>query len=344
MRFFVLNYSYGMGSWGDEMILDGVLNGLGRENCVVHSWDPDETREMHRVEAVGWKDPWPEYDVMYIGGAGWGYHPHAGYIYRALLKAQESGKRTVIDAAGFWPLEDWKREAPVFKRVDEFTVRDPISQALVRRAFKRKPMIVPDPSQRMGITPMKVGKGPWVGINVANDAPLERLVPLCKQIIKHGYRLLGLATMAHKMADRLDVHAALRRLSDMIDYEILDPPGPWYKKSLRPRELAGLAQNCDKILAMRKHGCWLAQRVNKPLLIVNWYSEHSHPKRSCQQMAQLRPVIPHLGFCDLTRDDDPITRASGALLKDPSKAWMPELLPLAFGGQDKDEKEDEESE
>lgn len=331
MRYLVLNYAYGMGSWGDEMILDGVLNGLGRANCTVHSWDSNETRQMHNVEAIGWDEFWPDYDVLYIGGAAWGNHPHSDHVCAAIREAQEYRAKVIIDAAGFWPGEEWRREAHTFARVEQFSVRDPLSKGIMRHWVKRVTPVVPDPSQRMGIAPVDVGEGPWIGVNVANATPLQKLVPLCRELIRRDYKLLGLATMAHKQRDELDGHMALRKLSALLDYEILDPPGPWHKDSLGPRELAGLAQNCEKIIGMRKHACWLAQRVDKPLLAINWYSEHTHPAQSHHQLMQLRPVIPHRGFCDLTNHDDPIVCAGGRLLKDPERAWMPELTDYTGG-------------
>ena len=301
-QYLVLNLAYGYGSWGDEMILDGVLTRLGRSNCTVYSWDPDETRAMHNVSAVGPNEPFQPHDTLWIGGSGWGYGDHAPNLCREIKGALDHGKEVVIEAAGLRAHPHWRGMGKVLRRVDSMTVRDTFSQQLARDEIGRECEIVPDPSLSMGIEDVLLEQGIWAGINVVNDPiALGKVAPICEILANSGYQLLALPTIAHKRTARLNGHIAAQKLGKMVGATVQDIKGPWYGGSLGPRQLAGLAQHCAIMVAMRKHGCWLAQRTQRRVLMLDWFDDHGNDHR----LGPLRELIPNSSYYDLHTEHDP---------------------------------------
>ncbi len=304
-RYGLVNFAYGLGSWGDEMILDGLLNRLGRSECVVFSADPDETRRMHHVDAVGLNET-IGCQELWIGGSGWGHEPMASIVAQ-LAAFVGNNARVVVEAAGLREEVDWERYKPSFAGVSRFTVRDSLSQVIARR-LGHEATIVPDLSRYMRVAPVDLGPGPWVGVNVAGGyEPLAALVPLVREFARRGYKLVALPTICHKQNPWLDSHVKAAWLAELAGVSILDLPGPWHGRSLGPRELAGVAANCQYTVAMRKHGAYLAARVGVPVLMCDWYADHGLPYR----LRQLREVIPDSLYCDLHRGDDPLEVAQG---------------------------------
>lgn len=301
-HYLVLNLAYGYGSWGDEMILDGVLTRLQRSRCTVYSWDPGETRVMHNVRAIGPKTAFPPHDTLWVGGSGWGYGNHALGLCRVIQSALTDGKEVVIEAAGLREHRGWHEMGQILRRVHTMTVRDPLSQQLASEQIGRECEIVPDPSLWMGIEDTWLEKGLWAGINVVNDpVALRKVAPMCQILLDRGYGLVALPTIAHKTARRLNGHNAVQKLGDLIGSPIQDIWGPWHGGSLGPRKLAGLAQHCAIILAMRKHGCWLAQHTQRRVLMLDWFDDHGNDHR----VAPLRTLIPNSAYYDLHTENDP---------------------------------------
>jgi len=301
-KYILNNCAYGWGSWGDEMILDGALNVLGREDCVVASTDPAETREMHGVRAVIW-DQWfhVEAETLCVAGGGWGYKPHCYSVATATQIALNKGMKVWIDAAGLSPHygEWWKTDqVEPLRRADRFTVRDTMSRQ-VAAEMGIDAELVDDLALAMGVEDWPLPSGKWLGVNLTNDdGAIARMIPLLAALQEEGWTLLGLPTICHKNAPRLDGHEALRKASETLRHPIVNVRGPWHGDSVGPRRLAGLASHCKAVLSMHRHGAYLAKRVGVPAFLFDWPDDFGKPRR-------LEPVAegwPPEHYCDLERD------------------------------------------
>jgi len=219
-----------------------------------------------------------------------------------MKRALSNGKEVVIEAAGLREHSGWKAMGKILRRVHSMTVRDPLSQELAREQIGRDCEIVPDPSLWMGIEDIWLEHGLWAGINVVNDGvALRKVAPMCDLLIQAGYRLLAMPTIAHKTTRRLNGHVAAQRLAELAGVPIRDIWGPWHGGSLGPRKLAGLAQHCAVVLAMRKHGCWLAERTHRRVLMLDWFDDQGNDHR----LGPLRTIIGNSTYYDLHTQDDP---------------------------------------
>ena len=119
---------YGRRNAGDEAILGGMLAELrallGGVRFRVVSWNPDETRSLHGIEALPWQDvpglieAVRQAALVVVGGGGlfhdyWGVDPSAMLTDRQagiaqyaapILLAQVLGKPSLLYAVGVGPL------------------------------------------------------------------------------------------------------------------------------------------------------------------------------------------------------------------------------------------------
>ena len=142
---------YGAGNLGDEAILSAILTGLRQEfndlKCTVCSWQPEQTKQLHGVEALSWTEiseiarSVAMMDLVIVGGGGlfqdyWGLDPdsylrrnHGGIsTYGSLpLLAEIFGIPCLLFGVGIGPLDSElarKHTLMAAQRCQEITLRD----------------------------------------------------------------------------------------------------------------------------------------------------------------------------------------------------------------------------
>lgn len=292
--------SYGGLNLGDEAILTGIVNELGRSvpeaDVVVFSRNPEHTERHHDVEKgvavrdVTREEVIPEVerlDLLLLGGGGILYDEEVHNYLREVRLAQERGIPTMAYAIGAGPLRG--REARVAVRdalsaMEAVTVRDTDVKMLLEDVGVAKPMqVTADPALLLTAAPFSeemlaregiVKERPLVGMSVREPGGAA---PGLEESVYH----VTLASAADFIVSRFDadvVFVPMER-SDVghahrVMAEMAEPArASVLTARYSARQVLGLMDHFELAVGMRLHFLLFAALAGVPLLALPYASK-----------------------------------------------------------------------
>jgi polysaccharide pyruvyl transferase WcaK-like protein len=290
--------AYGYRNTGDEAILAGLLVKLRRGDVTVVSRDPDATRRMHGVPAIGLAAAGPallRHRSVVIGGGGL-FGRDMGSIGRLLplfgLAALALGRQVVVDGvdveADLSPTA--RRLVPrLFRRASAVTVRDRGSAVLLD-GWGVRAEVEPDLSRSMPMAAAERGsqllreagvdrRFPVVGIALAGvrphlaDAALAAVAAAMVALPDTQFCFFPMSRHPHVPAhDDLRLARRLREARPRLAI---------IEGDHHPAVVLSAFGQLSAVVSMRYHGMLFAERVGVPLVPLvyaeknaRWLDEH----------------------------------------------------------------------
>ncbi len=301
---------YGRRNAGDEAILGGMLAGLrllasDLRSCVA-TWDPEETRRLHGVDAVDWADvpaligAVRDSSIVIVGGGGL-FQDYWGVDARSLLTGRQAGiaqyaapillalmlgKPSMLYAVGVGPLHspegrDLARDT--FAAADFVSVRDAGSRALLAElgCDVGSVAIVPDPAFQL-----PAGADPAI-----EDAMSGLSRPVLGVALRHWTFGVDPEAWQTEVAAALDARLAAQGGTALFvplqdgEHEVEDDVAVGRAVIARmadqgravlaparldPLQRFRLLESCDQVLAMRLHGVVAALRGGVPVVALGY--------------------------------------------------------------------------
>ena len=293
---------YGYDNCGDEAVLLAIIESLRKLKpdirIVVLSGNPEKTRELYNVEAIG---RWNPLSVLFailscrllISGGGSLLQDVTSslslrYYLTIIRLAAIFGKRVMIYCQGMGPLlgaKNRKRVAKALDRCDIVSVRDSSSANLLAEiGIKREVHVFCDPVLAIGVshtagsardggdfaadsgaTSETVGAGRDLPLLVAvmrhwrNNEHITQVAAYLDLYIEHGWDVL--LVPAHYSEDAkalLEISALMKNTPRFID------------KSLTAKEFIETISNADMVLSMRLHGLICAYAIGIPIIGISY--------------------------------------------------------------------------
>jgi polysaccharide pyruvyl transferase CsaB len=259
---------YGYGNGGDEALLATLLQFLPKDvSPVVLSGNPAFTQELHGVMACDRNNLLAVFNLLrssqaFIWGGGSLIQDSTSalspwYYCGLMLTARLMGLTTIAWAQGIGPLQRSQTQwiaKQAFQNCSAISVRDPGSQAWVQR-WRRSATAAPDPVWALDASPITALNGlptPRIAV-VLRSHPL--LTPERLNNIAHALEILYTQTqaqivlvpfqMSQDLAIAQALHAQLPNISHLV--QLTDP-----------RQLKGIFQGVEMVIAMRLHGLIMA--------------------------------------------------------------------------------------
>ena len=279
---FLINGYFGYQNAGDEAVLAAMVAHLrvldSKATFTATSGDPDNTRKMHGIDAIGRQNPREllpairRCDVFLSGGGSLVQDVtsvrNAVYYTTLLRTAKTMGKPTMVYAQGVGPLSSQvarKVARAAFEGARVVTVRDPDSAKLLREiGVTRAVEITADPvwdlasketrSQRPEDREWIASLRSWPG---QGEEALPQLVAALRSEAKAAGVTLRFLAMQTGVDDVL-----LRPL--VRQDEILDTNG-WH-----PRRIIERLEGAERVLAMRLHALIFAASVGVPVVAFDY--------------------------------------------------------------------------
>jgi polysaccharide pyruvyl transferase CsaB len=259
---------YGYGNGGDEALLATLLQFLPKNvSPVVLSGNPTYTQELHGVKACDRNNLLAVFNLLrssqaFIWGGGSLIQDSTSalspwYYCGLMLTARLLGLQTIAWAQGIGPLQrpqtQWIAKQ-AFQSCAAISVRDPGSQAWVQR-WRRSVTTAPDPVwalEASSITALDGLPMPRIAV-VLRSHPLltpERLSKIVEALkVLHAQTQAQVVLIPFQKSQDLEIaqtlHAQLSHISHLI--QLTDP-----------RQLKGIFQGVEMVIAMRLHGLIMA--------------------------------------------------------------------------------------
>jgi polysaccharide pyruvyl transferase WcaK-like protein len=283
-RVLVLNGA-GVYNVGDEAILEGILHQLPhREQAIVISRDPEDTRRLHGVRAVG---PWGALlallRVQVLIVAGGMFSSHMGPMQRLIpwfiRLARLFRVRCLFEGIGIYantPPETLARLRAVMSSVESVTVRDSVCVEVVAGLGARAE-IVPDMANHM----------PAASEAEADDLLLAEGVPAARPLVGLALTVTGsddaarvvetFSALVNEMPEVTFVftpmcqHPWVESHNDLVLADRIAARAPalriirgWY----RPQQVMAVFGRLDAAVCMRYHSLLFAWRQNCPIVAL----------------------------------------------------------------------------
>jgi polysaccharide pyruvyl transferase CsaB len=259
---------YGYGNGGDEALLATLLQFLPKDvSPVVLSGNPTHTQELHGVKACDRNNLLAVFNLLrnsqaFIWGGGSLIQDSTSalspwYYCVLMLTARLMGLKTIAWAQGIGPLQrpqtQWIAKQ-AFQSCAAISVRDSGSQAWVQR-WRRSVTTAPDPVWALEASPITALDGlpmPRIAV-VLRSHPLltpQRLSKIVEALeTLHAKTQAQVVLIPFQKSQDLEIaqtlHAQLPHISRLI--QLTDP-----------RQLKGIFQNVEMVIAMRLHGLIMA--------------------------------------------------------------------------------------
>ena len=292
--------SYGGLNLGDEAILTGIVNELGRSvpdvDVVVFSRNPEHTEEHYDVEKgiavreATREEVVPEVerlDLLLLGGGGILYDEEVQNYLREVRLAQERGIPTMAYAIGAGPLRGREERLAVreaLNGMDAVTVRDSDVKRLLEDVGVTRPIeVTADPALLLTPVPFTeemleregvVKDRPLVGMSVRepggaaprlDEAPYHRTLANAADFIVHRFD----ADVVFVAMERSDVGHAHRVMAEMAEPARAQVLTGRYG----PRQVLGLMEHFELAVGMRLHFLLFAALATVPLLALPYASK-----------------------------------------------------------------------
>ena len=277
---------YGYRNVGDEAILDGLLDQIGRERSVsVVSRMPAETAAVHGVRGISLRQAVSgirSHASVVIGGGGL-FGRDMGAIGRLLplygLLASRMGRQVAIHGVGvdgdMRPIAAGLLRR-LAKRAVAFTVRDRRSAEILGRWGIRAD-VVPDLSADVEPAPPSVGRELLRQAGLDPDRPVVGLA--LTGLRAHQAAALN-GAMAHCIAELPDVqfcfipmsqHPFIHAHNDLLfgrRLQALSPRLAVLEASLPPEQVLAVFGSLSAAVCMRYHSLLFADRMGTPIIPV----------------------------------------------------------------------------
>lgn len=289
---------FGYGSLGDEVILHCELDEFNRKDCAVISYDPEETRRMHQVEAHQLKtleggqwdfspfDNFDDFETLIVGGGGLFGKTAAELLCNFGLTQKARGKKIIFYRLGILEtVDDWELVKRAFQKADEVTVRSRISKELLKKHTGLDVAVVDDPA-------LKCPKASWliikeilkrydvdwnkllIGVNCAYDniihpASVDFYVPICDFLLRQGCELISINSCIHKWDTNLNDALGIDKINAQLKHgQIKNMMGTWGRGIFHPLEIKGIIAKLDMLITYRKHPAYLAYSEDVPIILT----------------------------------------------------------------------------
>jgi len=286
--------SYGGLNMGDEAILEAMLAQIRREleaGITVVSYDPEDTRRRHGVDAVATAELTraelraviERLDLLVVGGGGILFDEAAEYYLRHIELAHELGVPVMIYAISAGPLTRTQlreRARDLLGRCAVVSVRDRFALQLLEEIGVEHVELTADPA--LLLEPRPLPESVLRGEGLADPRPLigfsvREPGPAAPEIDPVHYHVL-LADAADFLIERVGaqvVFIPLERLNRDIQHShavVARMRNAKYATVLRgdydPAELVGLARHFDFAVGMRLHFLIFAALAGVPFVAL----------------------------------------------------------------------------
>lgn len=277
---FLINGYFGFHNAGDEAVLAAMVAHLrvldSAATFTATSGDPEQTRKMHGIQAIGRQNPrellgaMRKCDVFLSGGGSLVQDVtsvrNAVYYTTLLRTAKTLGKPTMVYAQGVGPLRSQaarKVARAAFQGAQLVTVRDPESAKLLREiGVTRAVEITADPVWDLGNAEVGNRKSEewiaalrtWPG---QDEKALPRLVAAIQEEAKAQGKTLRFLCMQSGVDDVL--MRSLVRQDEILDTR------DWH-----PRDIITRLAKAERVLAMRLHALIFAASVGVPVVAFDY--------------------------------------------------------------------------
>lgn len=287
MRKYLIEGGFGFGSLGDELILSSELDIFGRHKCVVASYDPKETSDMHEVISIPLTyssiSNYDDYDTLIIGGGGifslgW-CRDHYAYASNAIKK----GKYVQVFNVGIMKdIENWSLVKELHLMSEKFTVRNKISQYILEtftgakvdidgyysRFCKKISKMATDEI----IDNAKIDKNKTlIGIQCKNvSVVIKYYIPICKYLSSlENIQLVSINTCIHKIDINNRDNIAIDIINNAIGKPVIKQiTGKWFGM-LHPHEMKAVLSELDILIANRKHPAICAYSEGVDVILID---------------------------------------------------------------------------
>ncbi len=241
------------------------------------SGDPEQTRRLHGVDAIGRQNPrelltaMRKCDVFLSGGGSLVQDVtsvrNAVYYTTLLRTAKTMGKPTMVYAQGVGPLNTQtarKVARAAFQNAKIVTVRDPDSAKLLREiGVTRAVEITADPVWDLASRGKeeKTGKREWIAALRLWPGQDDKLFPNLVTALQNEAKAAGVSLRFLCMQTGVD-DVLLRPL--VRQDEILNTSG-WH-----PRQIIERIEGAERVLAMRLHALIFAASVGVPVVAFDY--------------------------------------------------------------------------
>lgn len=276
---------FGAGNLGDDAILLGFIQGLGRteHDITVMSGNPEETYRLYGIQAIdrknmgAFKDAVEKCDALVFPGGSIFQDASSvksvAYYGNLVKMAKSKGKRVIFLGQGIGPLTTFlgKRWATsAFNMADVIAVRDPASMATLQSLGVKKPIkvtadmafLLPPPKEGDGAG-FSVGGMKAIGISVRPHGKKDEV----KELFGEFARMLFNAQM-------MPVFIEMDRQNDtQLILDISKAQGgkiPDMRNLQTPMQVQQRMSRLEAVVAMRLHAGILAATVGVPPFMVSY--------------------------------------------------------------------------
>ncbi len=276
---------FGAGNLGDDAILLGFIQGLGRteHDITVMSGNPEETYRLYGLQAIdrknmgAFKDAVEKCDALVFPGGSIFQDASSvksvAYYGNLVKMAKSKGKRVIFLGQGIGPLTTFlgKRWATsAFNMADVIAVRDPASMANLQSLGVKKPIkvtadmafLLPPPKEGDG-GGFSVGGMKAIGISVRPHGKKDEV----KELFGEFARMLFNAQM-------MPVFIEMDRQNDaQLILDISKAQGgkiPDMRNLQTPMQVQQRVSRLEAVVAMRLHAGILAATVGVPPFMVSY--------------------------------------------------------------------------
>lgn len=276
---------FGAGNLGDDAILLGFIQGLGRtaHDITVMSGNPEETYRHYGLQAIdrknmgAFKDALEKCDALVFPGGSIFQDASSvksvAYYGNLVKMAKSKGKRVVFLGQGIGPLTTFlgKRwAASAFNMADVVAVRDPASMTTLQSLGVKKPIkvtadlafLLPPPKENDG-PGFSVGGMKAIGISVRPHGKKDDV----KELFGEFARMLFNAQMMPVFIE-MDKHNDTQLILDISKAQ--GGKIPDIRNLQTPMQVQQRMSRLEAVVAMRLHAGILAATVGVPPFMVSY--------------------------------------------------------------------------